>query len=77
MNPTLTGPRPRTRTTPHAEGCLTTYPDTATGTKPDRPAGTCARSIWLPATPLVIWKIDRLGRNLRDLVDLVTTEVPP
>jgi len=22
---------------------------------------------------LVIWKIDRLGRNLRDLVDIVTT----
>jgi DNA invertase Pin-like site-specific DNA recombinase len=26
-----------------------------------------------PGDTLVIWKIDRLGRNLRDLIDIVTT----
>ena len=26
-----------------------------------------------PGDTLVIWRIDRLGRNLRDLIDIVTT----
>src|SRR5674536_140745 len=26
-----------------------------------------------PSDTLVIWRIDRLGRNLRDLIDIVTT----
>jgi Site-specific recombinases, DNA invertase Pin homologs len=56
-----------------AEGCLKIYTDTATGTKADRPQWNLCLADLRPADTLVIWKIDRLGRNLRDLVDIVTT----
>ena len=56
-----------------AAGCLKLYKDTATGTKADRPQWIrCLADLRLGDT-LVIWKIDRLGRNLRDLIDIVTT----
>jgi DNA invertase Pin-like site-specific DNA recombinase len=56
-----------------AEGCLKIYTDKITGTKADRPEWTaCLADLRLGDT-LVIWKIDRLGRNLRDLIDIVTT----
>jgi DNA invertase Pin-like site-specific DNA recombinase len=56
-----------------AENCLKTYTDTATGTKADRPQWNACLADLRPGDTLVIWKIDRLGRNLRDLVDIVTT----
>lgn len=55
------------------EGCLKTYVDTATGTKADRPQWAACLADLRPGDTLVIWKIDRLGRNLRDLIDIVTT----
>ena len=51
-----------------AENCLKTYTDTATGTKADRPQWNACLADLRPGDTLVIWKIDRLGRNLRDLV---------
>src|SRR5664279_6186944 len=56
-----------------AEGCLKLYKDTATGTKADRPQWNLCLADLRPGDTLVIWKIDRLGRNLRDLIDIVTT----
>jgi len=56
-----------------AENCLKTYTDTATGTKADRPQWNACLADLRPGDTLVIWKIDRLGRNLRDLIDIVTT----
>ncbi len=56
-----------------AENCLKTYTDTATGTKADRPQWNVCLVDLRPGDTLVIWKIDRLGRNLRDLIDIVTT----
>jgi len=55
-----------------AEGCLKIYTDTATGTKADRPQWNACLADLRPGDTLVIWKIDRLGRNLRDLIDIVT-----
>jgi DNA invertase Pin-like site-specific DNA recombinase len=55
------------------EDCLKTYIDTATGTKADRPRWNACLADLRPGDTLVIWKIDRLGRNLRDLIDIVTT----
>lgn len=55
------------------EGCLKIYTDTATGTKADRPQWKLCLTDLRPGDTLVIWKIDRLGRNLRDLIDIVTT----
>ncbi len=56
-----------------AAGCLKVYTDTATGTKADRPQWIRCLEDLRPGDTLVIWKIDRLGRNLRDLIDIVTT----
>jgi DNA invertase Pin-like site-specific DNA recombinase len=56
-----------------AEGCLKVYTDTATGTKADRPQWSACLADLRRGDTLLIWKIDRLGRNLRDLIDIVTT----
>jgi DNA invertase Pin-like site-specific DNA recombinase len=54
-----------------AENCLKIYTDKATGTKADRPQWNACLADLHPGDTLIIWKIDRLGRNLRDLVDIV------
>ncbi|MFI9413992.1 recombinase family protein [Nocardia gamkensis] len=56
-----------------AEGCLKVYVDHASGSKADRPQWQVCLADLRPGDTLVIWKIDRLGRNLRDLIDIVTT----
>lgn len=53
--------------------CLKIYTDTASGTKADRPQWKACLADLRPGDTLIIWKIDRLGRNLRDLIDIVTT----
>lgn len=55
-----------------AEGCLKIYTDKATGTKADRPRWNACLEDLRPGDTLVVWKIDRLGRNLTDLVAIVT-----
>ncbi|WP_427018177.1 recombinase family protein (plasmid) [Pseudarthrobacter sp. P1] len=55
------------------EGCLKVYTDHASGTKADRPQWQACLADLRPADTLVVWKIDRLGRNLKDLIDIVTT----
>ena len=52
---------------------LKTYTDTATGTKADRSEWNKCLADLRPGDTLIIWKIDRLGRNLRDLIEIVTT----
>jgi len=56
-----------------AADCLKVYTDTATGTKADRPQWNACIADLRRGDTLLIWKIDRLGRNLRDLIDIVTT----
>lgn len=47
------------------------YADRASGKRDDRPGlNTCLRSLRAGDT-LVVWKLDRLGRNLKHLVDVV------
>jgi len=53
------------------EECLKVYKDVATGTKADRPQWQACLDDLRPGDTLIIWKIDRLGRSLRDLVDIV------
>jgi hypothetical protein len=57
----------------NAEGCLKIYTDTATGTTAGRPQWNTCLADLRPGDTLIVWKIDRLGRNLRDLIDIVTT----
>ena len=48
-----------------------TYSDTASGKKDSRPGlDACLKALRTGDT-LVIWKLDRLGRNLRHLVNVV------
>jgi len=54
-----------------AADCLKVY--TATATKADRPQWNACLGDLRRGGTLIIWKIDRLGRNLRDLIDIVTT----
>jgi len=54
------------------EGCLKVYTDHASGTKADRPQWQACLADLRPGDTLLVWKIDRLGRNLRDLIDIVT-----
>lgn len=54
-------------------GCLKTYTDYASGTKADRPQWVACLADLRPGDTLVVWRIDRLGRNLRNLIDIVTT----
>jgi len=53
--------------------CLKTYTATATGTKADRPQWNACLADLRRGDTLIFWKIDRLGRNLHDLIDIVTT----
>src|SRR5262249_51280607 len=47
------------------------YADRASGRKDDRPGlATCLQALQ-PGDTLVVWKLDRLGRNLRHLVSVV------
>jgi DNA invertase Pin-like site-specific DNA recombinase len=55
-----------------AEGCLKIYIDKATGTRADRPEWKACLADLRPEDTLVIWRLDRLGRNLADLIKIVT-----
>lgn len=54
-------------------GCAAIYEDTASGTNAERPElEQCLKALRAGDT-LVVWRLDRLGRNLADLVRIVTT----
>ena len=54
-------------------GCEQILQETASGAKSDRPILRGLLEQMRAGDVLVIWKLDRLGRSLRDLVDLVGT----
>jgi len=49
------------------------YTDKITGVKADRPGLTLALSHLRPGDTLVVWRLDRLGRSLKHLIETVTT----
>src|SRR5215208_525488 len=53
-------------------GCGKIYTDTASGAKAERKGLTEALSYVRENDVLVVWRLDRLGRSLRDLIDLIT-----
>jgi DNA invertase Pin-like site-specific DNA recombinase len=55
-----------------SEGCLKIYTDKATGTRADRPEWKACLADLRPGDTLVIWRLDRLGRSLADLINIVT-----
>ncbi len=55
-----------------AAGCFRVFVDVAGGTKQDRPQLAAALDQLRPGDTLVVWRLDRLGRSLRHLIDTVT-----
>lgn len=52
-------------------GCEKIYVDVISGSKKDRPGLTEALEYLRPGDTLVVWKLDRLGRSLRHLIETV------
>jgi DNA invertase Pin-like site-specific DNA recombinase len=50
-------------------GCDKTYEDTVSGTKSQRPGLDQALDNLRKGDTLVVWKLDRLGRSVKDLLD--------
>jgi DNA invertase Pin-like site-specific DNA recombinase len=53
-------------------GCWRVFTETASGARTDRPTLQQLLDQLRPGDTLVVWKLDRLGRSLRHLVDTVT-----
>jgi DNA invertase Pin-like site-specific DNA recombinase len=53
-------------------GCYRVFTETASGARTDRPVLEQVLDQLRPGDTLVVWKLDRLGRSLRHLVDTVT-----
>ena len=55
-----------------AAGCYRVFTETASGARTDRPFLEHLLDQLRPGDTLVVWKLDRLGRSLRHLVDAIT-----
>jgi DNA invertase Pin-like site-specific DNA recombinase len=53
-------------------GCSRIFEDHISGTKAERPGLTDAISHLRSGDTLVVWRLDRLGRSLRHLIDTIT-----
>lgn len=53
-------------------GCDRIFTDVTSGAQTERPGLTDALAFLRAGDSLVIWKLDRLGRSLKDLIDKVT-----
>lgn len=53
-------------------GCEKIFQDTASGSKADRPGLNDALQFARNGDTIVVWKLDRLGRSLRNLIDTIT-----
>jgi DNA invertase Pin-like site-specific DNA recombinase len=53
--------------------CSKIFTDTISGAKTDRPGLEQALSYVRPGDTLVVWRLDRLGRSLRHLIETITT----
>jgi DNA invertase Pin-like site-specific DNA recombinase len=56
-----------------AAGCARVWTDVASGARDDRPELAVLLETLLPGDTLVVWRLDRLGRSLRHLIDTVTS----
>ncbi len=52
-------------------GCARVFLDQASGSLTERPQLTAALDYLRPGDTLAVWRLDRLGRSLRHLVDTV------
>src|SRR5215217_832683 len=54
-----------------AAGCYRVFTETASGARTDRPTLDQVLDQLRPGDTLMVWKLDRLGRSLRHLVDTI------
>ena len=54
----------------HAAGCETLFVETASGTRVDRPELAKALDAARSGDTIVVWRLDRLGRSLRHLIEV-------
>jgi len=54
-------------------GCDRLFTDVASGVQTERPGLAEALAFLRAGDSLVVWKLDRLGRSLKDLIENVTT----
>lgn len=54
-----------------AAGCTRVFTDIASGAKADRPQFAAVLDYLRPGDVLTVWQLDRLGRNMRHLIDTV------
>ena len=54
-----------------AVGCERIFDDQVSGSKTDRPGLAAALTYVRPGDSLVVWRLDRLGRNLKHLIEVV------
>src|SRR3990167_6580982 len=52
-------------------GCTKIYEDKISGTKTNRPGLQLALEVLRNGDTLVVWKLDRLGRTVKGLIDLI------
>ena len=52
-------------------GCQKFFEDKVSGTRADRPGLAKAMEMLRKDDTLVVWKLDRLGRSVKQLVDMV------
>ena len=55
----------------HGAGCERTFQDTVSGGQADRPGLIEALEFLRTGDTLVVWKLDRLGRSLRNLIEVI------
>jgi DNA invertase Pin-like site-specific DNA recombinase len=55
-----------------AAGCLKIYTDTISGAKSERKGLSDALDYVRAGDTLVVWRLDRLGRSLKDLIERIT-----
>ncbi|MEP6464467.1 MAG: recombinase family protein, partial [Frankiaceae bacterium] len=53
-------------------GCFRVFTDVESGAKSDRPQLALLLDQLRPGDSLVVWRLDRLGRSLRHLIDTLT-----
>ncbi len=54
-----------------ADGCVRIFTETASGAQRDRPELRAALDYMRPGDTLVVWKLDRLARSLKQLIETV------
>lgn len=54
-----------------AAGCERIYSDKTSGTKAERPGLNKVKEVLRNGDTLVVWRLDRLGRSLKDLIDWI------